>query len=79
MRIDKHLYTGGVHGPKKPQGPQLNKTFGKKAPFPSTGRPLAGRVSRPQGVTKRGNDLSKQVGKIIGKIPSPFLVNPKSL
>ena len=79
MRIDKHLYTGGVHGPRKTKGPQLNKTFGKRAPFPTTGRSLKGRVARPQGVTKRGNDLSKQVGKIVGKIPSPFLVNPKSL
>ncbi len=79
MRIDKHLYTGGVHGPRKTKGPQLNKTFGKRAPFPTTGRSLRGRVARPQGVTKRGNDLSKQVGKIVGKIPSPFLINPKSL
>ena len=74
MRIERnHVYSGGSEGPKGPKGPNLNKAFQKGAPINTSSKPLAGRVTKAKSVTERGKSLSKEVGKITGKIPSPFL------
>lgn len=74
MRIERnHVYTGGTEGPKGPKGPNLTKAFQRGGPINTQSRSLAGRVTKAKSVTERGKTLSKEVGKITSKIPSPFL------
>lgn len=74
MRIERnHVYRGGSEGPKGPKGPNLTKAFKRGAPINTQSRSLAGRVTKAKSVTERGKKLSRDVGKITGKIPSPFL------
>jgi hypothetical protein len=78
MRVEKHVFTAGMTTSKKgAKVPSLLETFQKGAPINMTSRPLSERVTKAKKVTKRGEDLSKQVRKIVGKIPTPFLINPK--
>jgi hypothetical protein len=77
MRIEKHVFTVRAATPKKDKATGLSKTFQKRALINMTSRPLSGRVTKPKSMTERGKKLSKQVGKIIGKIPTPFLTHTK--
>ena len=84
MRIEKqHVFTAeGTRATKGAQGPKLSKTFPKMfqrgAPINMASRPLSGRVTKSKSTTERGKNLSKQVGKILGKVPTPFLVSKPS-
>ncbi len=74
MRIEgTHVYTRGAEGPKGPKGPNLAKAFQRGAPINTESRSLSGRVTKPKSVTKRGDKLSKEVGKLLKTIPTPFL------
>ena len=74
MRVDKsHVFTAGMNTPNGIKKPTLTKTFQKGAPINMSSAPLAGRVTMAKSTTDRGNNLSKQVRKIVGKIPTPFL------
>src|SRR5690242_10690018 len=79
MRVEKkHVFTGGLEGSKEIKAPKLGLMFAENAPFNTTvTRSLVGRVSKPTTVTKRGQALSKKVGKITSEIPTPFLTNSK--
>ena len=74
MRIEnKHVFTAGAQAPKGIKAPKLSSAFKKGAPINMSSTPLKERVSVPQKVTKRGENLSKQVGQILKGIPTPFI------
>ena len=73
MRIERnHVYTGDIKSLKGPKESKINKIFKSNAPIAASSSSLAGRVTVPKGVTKRGHELSKEVGGIVKKIPTPF-------
>ena len=79
MRVEpKHIITGGAAPIKGVKVPDLEDTFKGSAPINMRSRSLHNRVVKPESVTKRGNALSKFVGKITKGIPSPFLTKGSS-
>jgi len=74
----KHIMTGGSALPQGVKAPALTKMFEQKAPIPMTGRSLAGRVQRPKATTERGKALSKEVGKTLKGIPTPYIKKTSS-
>ena len=76
MRVTgSHVFTGGAQAPTAAKNSsKLTKTFQKEAPINMSSQPLTGRVETPKSVTKRGDNLSKQVLAITRQIPTPFLV-----
>ena len=70
MRIQR--LTTRIHEPKAQgkAGLKLARTFATKAPIPTSSSSLKGRVSKPAGVTSRGNSLSKSIGLLARQVPS---------
>jgi hypothetical protein len=79
MRVTRnHVYTAGTELPRGAKLSKAERIFQRSAAIDMASRPLQGRVTKAESVTERGEAFSKRVGKIVGDIPTPFLVKGSS-